>query len=169
MANCPSRFARSGPGQRAASATIPRQNGRPTARGLPLRTSRVTLRRAPLSARRLATSALVALLAASALGPSLALAAPPSASPSAPPAASGGPKPGDVIPGRLLVRFDRAATAADKGKARGLVGGAKIRESKLVKGLEAVSTNLATETALRKLRGAKGVLYAEPDRYIGVD
>ena len=120
----------------------------------------MTLRRAPLPARRLIIGAVAALIAASTVGPSLAAAAPP---------ATDGPKPGDVIPGRLFVRFDRGSTAADKGKARALVAGKQVRDSKLVTGLEVVSTSLDTETALRKLRGAKGVLYAEPDRYIGID
>ena len=125
-----------------------------------MRTSPVTLRRAPLPVRRLIIAALTAVLAASLVGPSLAVAAPP---------APDRPKPGDVIPGQLLVRFEQGSTADDKGKARALVAGQKIRASKLVTGLEVVSTKLDTEAALGKLRGAKGVLYAEPDRYIGID
>ena len=69
-------------------------------------------------------------------------------------------------PGRILVRFDRTASAPQRRNARTAVRSAKATAIRGVAGLEIVETDLPVDQAIGRLKGAKGVRYAEPDYVI---
>ena len=136
-----------------------------------------SLRAVLLATLLVATSTLPALAAGTQRGAATSGSTPsPAKDPTARPA--GSPKPGDVVPGRFLVRFERAATKAERAAARGALGPAiatgtgeghgRGHALTLVPDLELVEADLTLAQAKARLKGKAGVRTIEPDRYIAI-
>lgn len=69
-------------------------------------------------------------------------------------------------PGSLLVRFDPAAPAEWRDRARMLVGGEMIRQYTIVEGLEHITISFPLDQARQVLEALPFVMYAEPDYFV---